>query len=235
MNLDPIIVAANLLSVIVAGALIVSTTRPCKLSNVPYLLGIPAGFGLITAGYLAQTVASLGIPNTSFFLNFIYLMTQTYGLLFLGFTYARRTRLRFIGESTPIELAVAVLITLTLFIPVFASPVSVSPDVLPVDLELFLRTITLLLTCYLIYETARSWRFLRKAVDGYVVIAFVLLVVGNFGFMLAAVGLGIVVTFLGYEGRLVGLLLLNALVLVGVKKDDFMTVLKRLGLGAMAH
>ncbi len=235
MYMDPVIVAANLLSVCATGALVISTTRPCRLSNVPYLLGIPAGFGLITAGYMAQTVASTAIPNTGFFLNFIYLITQTYGLLFLAFTYARRTRLRFIGESTPIELAVAIAITLLLFVPIFASPVSVSPDMLPVGIELFLRTVSVLLTVYLIYETARNWMFLRKPVEGYVVIGFVLLVVGNFGFMLAALNLGIIATFLGYEGRILGLFLLNALVLVGVKKDDFMTVLKRLGLEAMAH
>jgi len=235
MYMDSVLVAANLLSACATGTLVISTTRPCKLSNVPYLLGIPAGFGLITCGYLAETIASVGIPNTGFFLNFIYLITQTYGLLFLGFTYARRTRLRLIGESTPIELAVAVLVTLILFVPVFASPVSVSPDRLPVGIELFLRTIAVLLTCYLIYETARNWTFSQKAVEGYVVIGFVLLIVGHIGFILAALGMGIIAVFLGYEGRLVGLFMLNAVVLVGVKKDDFMMMLKRLGLAAMAH
>ncbi len=44
-----------------------------------------------------------------------------------------------------------------------------------------------------------------------------------------------VATFLTYEGRTLGLFVLNAVLIVGVKKGDLVAVMKRLGLGAPAH
>jgi hypothetical protein len=236
MYVDPVILSVDLLSACATGALVVLTAKPCKLSNVPYLLGIPAGFGLITVAFLAQAIAALiDIPPTGFVLNFIYLLTQTYGLLFLAFTYARRTRMRWIGESRPVELGVAIAITLTLFAAIFLSNIQLSPNELPVGVIFFLQTVTVLSTVYIVYEAVRSWSILRKPVEGYAAIAFALLFAGQVGFILATSGLGAVAVFVGYEGRLLGLFVLNALILVGVKKNDFMTVLKRLGLGAPAH
>lgn len=47
--------------------------------------------------------------------------------------------------------------------------------------------------------------------------------------------LGSVATFLAYEGRTLELFVLNAVLIVGVKKGDLVVVMKRLGLGAPAH
>ncbi len=47
--------------------------------------------------------------------------------------------------------------------------------------------------------------------------------------------LGSVATFLAYEERTLGLFVLKAVLIVGVKKGDLVVVMKRLGLGAPAH
>lgn len=53
--------------------------------------------------------------------------------------------------------------------------------------------------------------------------------------MLSELGLGEVAIFLGYEGRVVALFLLVAITYVAIRKDDLKTVIKRLGLIALAH
>jgi hypothetical protein len=75
----------------------------------------------------------------------------------------------------------------------------------------------------------------QKASQGIVTIGFVFFLVEQLGFILAMWSLGSVAVFLAYEGRIMGLFLLNALLVLGIKKDDPIAVLRRLGLGARAH
>ena len=168
-------------------------------------------------------------------LSAVYLLTQAYGLLFLALTYARRTRLRFIGESISIELAIPSLITVGVLIYAFASPESTSVSSVPQSMALSLRVVMALSALYLLYETGRNWTLTKRAGEGVVVAAFALLFIEQLGFILAAGNLGDVAVFVGYEGRIVGLLILIAVTYVGRRKGDFTTSLKRLGLTAPAH
>jgi hypothetical protein len=120
-----LISTVDLLSALATAALAIATAKPCRASGVAYLLAIPVGFGLITVAFSVQLIsswivpdfASLGLP-----LGVVYLLMQTYGLRFLAVAYARRTRLRVIGESTSVELVAAIIITIVMFQSAFASP-----------------------------------------------------------------------------------------------------------------
>jgi small basic protein len=103
------------------------------------------------------------------------------------------------------------------------------------DGEFFLRAVILAAAIYLIYETLRNWALTQKASQGIVTIGFVFFLIEQLGFIFAMMNFGSVAVFLAYEGRIMGLLLLNAVLIVGIRKDDSVAVLRRLGLGAPAH
>ncbi len=238
MVFDVVLTAVNLLSVLSTAALVVLTTKPCRASSIPYLLAIPAGFGLITVAFLVQVLQPflvssspvLGLPVSA-----VSLLIQTYGTLFLAFAYARRTRLRLLGESTSADLLAAALVTLGLFGSIFVTQAVGTSESVSVAAELFLRTVIIAATIYLMYETLRSWNLTHRASEGFVTIGFAFFLVEQLGFTLALGYLGSVATFLAYEGRTLGLFVLNAVLIVGVKKGDLVVVMKRLGLGAPAH
>ena len=102
-------------------------------------------------------------------------------------------------------------------------------------MELSLRAVMALAAAYLVYETCRNWSLTRRVGEGVIVFAYAALFVEQVGFMMSMQWFPDVTTFLGYEGRIVGLLLLLGVCSVGVKKDDFAKVIKRLGLSAQAH
>jgi hypothetical protein len=102
-------------------------------------------------------------------------------------------------------------------------------------MDFSLRVVMGLSAIYLAYEAERSWSLTRRASDGFVIFAFILLFLEQLGFILAAQNFGDVALFLGYEGRILSLFTLIAVVAVGIKKDDLRTALKRLGLTAPAH
>ena len=238
MQFDPVLTGVNLLSVIATAALVVLTAKPCRASSVPYLLAIPAGFSLITIAFSIQVIQPflvsnspvLGLPVTG-----VCLLIQTYGTLFLIFAYARRTRFRLLGESTTAELLAAGLVTLAFFGSIFAAQTFGTAESIPIAAELFLRTVIIVATIYLMYETLRSWNLTHRASEGFVTIGFAFFLVEQLGFTLALGYLGSVATFLAYEGRTLGLFVLNAVLIIGVKKGDLVAVMKRLGLSAPAH
>jgi hypothetical protein len=227
--------AAEVVSAIAALTLVHSTLKPCRSSGIQYLLGIPAGFALISIGFMT------GIPYLAFgegFSSFrlvagvISLLTQTYGLLFISLTYARKTRLRILGESIILEIAIPTLITIGAVTLVLISDPTTGAAVS--TLETPLRAVMALCTLYVLYETERNWHFTQKASEGIVAVAFSFLFIEQVGFLLAPFNFGEIAVFLGYEGRIVGLVILIALTVVGVKRADF-NVLRRLGLTALAH
>jgi len=227
--------AAEIVSAAAALILVYSTLRPCKLSGIQYLLGVPAGFALIAVGFIT------GIPNLATDTNVISirlisgitsLLTQTYGLLFIALTYARKTRLRILGESIILEIAIPAIITIGAVTFVLISDPTTGAAIS--TLETPLRTVMALCALYVFYETERNWSFTQKASEGIVAVAFGFLFVEQVGFLLSSVGFGDVAMFLGYEGRILGLTILIALTVFGIKKADF-AVLKRLGLAALAH
>jgi len=241
MTFELLILAVELLSILATAALAIWSMPPCKSSHVPYLLGIPVGFGLIAIAYVTETLTLL-LPSlmspAQLSINVANLLTQTYGFLFLAFVYARRTRLPYLGESPLIELASALIITIFIITESMLAFPIVSPQYglsSLVAINLFVRLLILFATFYLVYETARNWSLTKKASEGFVVIGFAFLLVEQIGFIMALGNLGPVAIFLGYEGRLLGLFVLNAVLYFGVKKGDFLVTLKRLGLGAPTH
>ncbi len=238
MAFDILLTTVNLLSVLATAALVFLTAKPCRESRVPYLLAIPAGFGLMAVAFIVESVepflvstsSLLGLPVTA-----LSLLTQTYGILFLALTYARRTGLRLLGQSTFADLLAAALVTVGLFGTIFVTQALGAPSIMSSSAELFLRAVIIAATIYLMYETLRNWSLTHRASEGFVTIGFTFLLVEQFGFTLALANLGSVAAFLAYEGRLLGLFVLNAVLIVGVKKADQLIPLKRLGLGAPAH
>jgi hypothetical protein len=238
MAFDLLLTAVNLLSVVAAASLVVLTLKPCRASGVPFLLAIPVGFGLITVDFLIQLLEPflvsdspvLGLPVRG-----VSLLIRMYGTLFLVFAYARRTRFPLLGESTTAALLAAALITLAFFGSIFATTALTTAESVPVVAELFLRIVIIAATVYLIYETLRNYNLTHRASQGFVTIGFAFFLVEQLGFTLALGYMGAVATFLAYEGRTLGLLVLNAVLIVGVKKDDLVMVMKRLGLAAPAH
>jgi hypothetical protein len=233
-----LVAVVEAISALATLALVYLTLKPCKASKVSYLLGIPAGFGLLTLAFVTNAMTSItgsNLPGVGILLGVVYLLTQTYGLLFLSLTYARRTRFRFIGESTSIELAIPSVITFAVLAYVLSSGANESLYAVPGNMEFSLRSVMALSALYLTYETERNWSLTRKAGEGVVTVGFALLFIEQLGFILSGQNFGDVALFLGYEGRILGLFVLIAVTHVGIKKDDVTTVLKRLGLRAPAH
>ena len=226
----PIILAVELISALVAASLFQSTLKPCGDSGVSYLMGVPAGFGLLTIAFAASALEFFG---GGLMLDAIFLLVQTYGLLFIALTYARRTRLRFVGESVSIELAIPSIVTVLVlgYVLVYGNPSSLTA--VPLSMNLSLRGVMLLASLYLVYETLRNWTLTQRASDGFVTIGYGLLVIEQLGFLLQAGQVGDVGVLLGYEGRIVGLFVLLAVTHIATR--DPATVLRRLGLKALAH
>jgi hypothetical protein len=231
-------VVAEAISALAAVAVFYSSLKPCKASSIPYLLGIPAAFGLLSLAFISNLI--IVVFNATqlrggVLLDAVYLLLETYGILFLALTYARRMRLKFIGESFSIELAIPGLITVIVVAhALLFENVALSFSV-PPTMELALRSVMALAAAYLVYETSRNWSLTRRAGDGAIIFAYTLLLVEQVGFIMSMQWFPDVMTFVGYEGRIVGLLLLLGVSSVSVRKDDFTTVIKRLGLAAPAH
>jgi hypothetical protein len=238
MVLDVLLESVNVLSALATAALVVLTSKPTRASGVPYLLAIPAGFGLITVAFAVQIFQPFlvsGSPLLGSPVQAIWLLTQTYGMLFIAFAYAKRTRLRLIGESTTADLLTAALVTIVFLAVMFATRAFGTVEAASTNAELFLRAVIMVATVYIIYETLRNWSQTRKASLGFVTIGFTFFLIEQVGFILALGALGSVAVFLAYEGRIVGLFVLNTLLIVGVRRGDLVSVMKRLGLAAPAH
>jgi hypothetical protein len=234
---DILLESVNILSVLATAALVILTSKPCRASGVPYLLAIPTGFGLMTVAFAAQALQPfliLGSPLLGSPTQTVWLLTQTYGMLFLAFAYARRTRLRLLGESTSADLVVAAIVTLAFVIVVFLTPGYGAADE-AINGEFFLRAVMMVATIYLLYETLRNWSLTQKPSQGIVSIGFGFFLIEQVGFILALGNSSSVAIFLAYEGRIVGLFLLNIILIAGVKKDDSVALMRRLGLGAPAR
>jgi hypothetical protein len=229
---SPVIIAVELISALVAATLFQATLKPCRDSSVSYLLGIPAGFGLMTIAFAANILQSIG---GGLILDAIFLLLQAYGLLFIALTYARRTRLKFVGESVSIELAIPGVVTVLALGYVFAYENPYSLSTVPYGMSLTLRTVMALAALYLVYETARNWSLTRRSDQGFVTIAYGLLLIEQLGFLLQGEQFGDVATLLGYEGRIAGLFVLLAITHLAIGKSDPTTILRRLGLTALAH
>jgi len=230
---------AEAVSALVAVCVFYSTLKAFKASSIPYLLGIPAAFGLLALAFIANMFeaifgASLA-RNGGFILSVIYSLLETYGVLFIALTYARRTRLKFIGESFSIELAIPSLITVLVVAHALIFENLTYSFSVPPTMELSLRIVMALSASYLVYETYRNWTLTHRPEEGSIIFAYAALFVEQIGFVMSMEWFPDVTTFLGYEGRIIGLLLLLGLCSVSVKKDDFTTVIKRLGLAALAH
>ena len=226
---------AEIVSVVAALTLVHSTLKPCKSSGIQYLLGVPAGFALIAIGFIAgipNLTADASIPSIRLVTGVISLLTQTYGLLFISLTYARKTRLRILGESIILEIAIPAIITIGAVTLVLVSDPTTGAAIS--TLETPLRIVMALSALYVLYETERNWSFTQRASEGIVAVAFGFLFVEQLGFLLTPLDLGGVALFLGYEGRILGLTILIAVTVLGIRKADFI-VLKRLGLTALAH
>jgi hypothetical protein len=233
-----LIAAVEVLSTIATVGLVYSTSKPCKESGISYLLGVPAGFGLMAIAFAANALISVvpaNMPGIDLLLGVVFALTQTYGMLFLALTYARRTRLKFIGESTSLELAVPGLVTLGVLVYVLDQQFTSTVAAVSSSMDISLRLVMAICTLYLVYETERSWSLTRRPGEAIVIVAFALFFVEQLGFILTDANVGQVAIFLAYEGRVVGLFLLVAITYVGVKKGDLRTVIKRLGLIAPAH
>ena len=238
MAFDVLLESVNVLSVLATAALVILTLKPCRASGVPYLLAIPAGFGLMTVAFAVQTLQPFlvsGSPLLGSPVEAVWLLIETYGVLFLAFAYARRTRFRMLGESTSADFIVAALVTVVFLVIMFLTGIYGTVIAASIIGELFLRIVIMAATIYLVYETLRNWKLTQKASQGIVTISFALVLVAQVGFILALGNLGSVATFLAYEGRLMFLFLFNSVLLVGVKKNDPVAVMRRLGLGAPAH
>jgi hypothetical protein len=156
-------------------------------------------------------------------------------VLFLAFAYARRTRVRLLGESTTIDLLVGALVTLVFLSVIFVAGSYGMVDVALLGGGFLLRGVIVAASIYLVYETLRNWWFTQKASQGIVTIGFVFFLIEQLGFILAMSNLGSVAVFLAYEGRIMGLFVLNAILIVRIRKDDPIIAMRRLGLVAPVH
>ena len=231
-------VLAEAISALAAVAVFYFALKSCRASGIPYLLGIPAAFGLLALAFISNLITVVFGANQlggGLLLGVVYFLLETYGMLFLALTYARRTRLKFIGESFSIELAIPGLVTVVVVAYALTfENVALSFSV-PPTMELSLRAVMALAAAYLIYETSRNWDLTHRAEAGAVIFAYAAFLVEQVGFMMSMRWFPDVTTFLGYEGRIVGMLLLLGVCSVSVRKDDFTTIIKRLGLAAPAH
>jgi hypothetical protein len=237
MKFDGLLESVNVLSVLATAALVILTAKPCRASSVPYLLAIPAGFGLMTVAFAVQSIMPIlvqGLPTLAS-VEAVWLLIQTYGVLFLAFAYARRTRVRLLGESTTVDVLVGVLVTLVFLAVIFVAGSYGMVDVALLGGGFFLRGVIMVASIYLVYETLRNWWFTQKASQGIVTIGFVFFLIEQLGFTLAMSNLGSVAVFLAYEGRIMGLFVLNAILIVRIRKDDPIIAMRRLGLVAPVH
>jgi len=232
-----LVFATDAVSAVAAVTLVYSTFKPCKLSGVQYLLGVPAGFGLVAIGFFTSILGLLADSNepVTLVMGIFSFLTLTYGLLFISLTYARRTRFRIVGESIILEIAIPSIITIWAVTYVIVSHEFASASIIVSSLEIPLRCVMALAALYVFYEAERSWRFTQKASEGIVAVAFAFLFVEQIGFILAAQGFGEIASFVGYEGRILGLLILIAVTTFGTAKGNYTLVLRRLGLTAPAH
>ena len=238
MAFDVLLESVNVLSVLATAALVILTIKPCRASGVSYLLAIPAGFGLMTIAFGAQSILPLVTQESSTLaspVEGVWLLLQTYGVLFLAFAYARRTRVRLLGESTSANLIVAALVTLAFLGVVVLARAYGMVDAAPLLGQFLLRWVIVLTSIYLVSETLRNWSLTQKASQGIVTIAYVFFIVEQLGFILALANLGSVPVFMAYEGRILGLFVLNSILIVRIRKDDPLAVMKRLGLAAPVH
>ncbi len=232
-----LLVLAEAISTLTAVAAFYFTLKSCRASGILYLLGIPAALGLLALAFISNLIIVVFANQLrgGLILSVLYFLLETYGILFLALTYARRTRLKFIGESFSIELAIPSLVTVVVVAHALTlENVALSSSV-PPTMELSLRAIMALAAAYLVYETSRNWSLTRRAGEGAVIFAYTALFVEQVGFIMSMQWYPEVTTFLGYEGRIVGLLLLLGLCSISVRKDDFTAIIKRLGLAAPAH
>jgi len=233
-----LVVIAEAMSALIAFSVFYSTLIVCRAQRIPYLLGVPAAFGLLTVAFLANLLAvdfGTRLGSGGLMLSVIYLLLETYGVLFLAFTYARRTRLKLIGESFSIELAIPGFVTVVVVIHAITFENIAFSYTAPPTMEISLRIVMALAAAYLTYEAARNWNLTRRAGEGAIIFAYAAMFVEQVGFVMSMWFFPDVATFLGYEGRFVALLLLTGLCWVRVGKGDFTTVIKRLGLAALAH
>ncbi|HUK49845.1 MAG TPA: hypothetical protein VLV18_02320 [Terriglobales bacterium] len=229
-----LILIADIISAAAALALAYFTIQPCKVSGISYLLCVPAGFALVAVGFIVSVPSLLITSSLTNGFETVSLLTQTYGLLLLALTYARRTRFMIIGQSIILEIAIPVLVTIG--VVTYALVVEgAGAGLMASALEMPLRLIMGLSTLYLIYETIRNWSLTQKASEGVVAVAFVFLFIEQLGFLLVFENFGDIATFVGYEGRLIGLFILIAVTGLKIRREDASTVLKRLGLTALAH
>jgi len=230
-----LVFAVEVVSAAFAVTLVYTTLRPCKSSGIQYLLGVPAGFGLIAIGFIAglpSLLPELSPPSVTLMSEVISLLTQTYGLLFISLTYARKTRLKVLGESIILEIALPVIITIGAVTFVLVS--DTTTVTVASSLESPLRLVMAVSALYVLYETERNWSFTQRAGEGVVAVAFGFLFIEQLGFLLTPID-NAVGTFLAYEGRLVGLGILISLTRFRVKRNDVAIVLRRLGLTGLAH
>jgi hypothetical protein len=183
---------------------------------------------------IAFATNALELFGGGLILDAIFLLIQTYGLLFIALTYARRTRLKFVGESVSIELAIPSVVTALALGYVFVYENPSSLGAVPFGMNLTLRTVMVLAALYLVYETARNWTLTRRSDQGFVTIGYSLLLIEQLGFLLQAEQFGDVAMLLGYEGRIAGLFVLLAITHLAIGKSDA-TILRRMGLTALAH
>jgi len=234
---DILLESVNLLSVLGVAALVVLTAKPFRTSGVPYLVAVPAGFGLMTVAFSIQFLQPLFLPGPTALASTgeaVSTLIGTYGTLFIAFAYAKRTRVRVLGESTTFDLLVAALVTLIFLGAVFLTTANgVAGSAL--NGEILLRAIMVGAFAYLVYETFRNWTLTQKASQGIVTVGFAFFIIEQMGFILATANLGSVALFLAYEGRIMGLFVLIVILTVGIKKEDPIMVMKRLGLVAPVH
>lgn len=238
MLFDPILESVNILSVLGTAALVILTSKPCRASGVPYMLAIPAGFSLMTVAFAVQSIFPFliqGLPQLGSPVEAVWLLTQTYGMLFIVFVYARRTRVRLLGESTSIDLLVAALVTLVFLVVIAVTQMNGTIFTASTNGDLLLRVLIIGASAYLVYETFRNWKLTQKASQGIVTIGFAFFIMEQIGFILSMVNMGAVALFLAYEGRIMALFVLNATLIVGIKRDDLIAVMKRLGLVSPVH
>jgi hypothetical protein len=238
MVVDVLLESVNVLSVLATAALLILTVKPCRASSVPYLLAIPAGFGLMTVAFAVQSIMPVlvqGLPALASPVEGVWLLTQTYGVLFVAFAYARRTRVRLLGESTTFDLLVAALVTLVFLAVIFLAGYYGMIDAALMEGELVLRGVIMASSIYIVYETLRNWWLTQRASEGIVTIGFVFFLIEQVGFILAMSNLGSVAVFLAYEGRIMGLFVLNVILIVRIRKDDPIIAMRRLGLVAPVH
>ena len=190
--MDILLESVNVLSVFGVAALVILTTKPCRASGVSYMLAIPAGFGLMTVAFVIQSVAPLVaefLPQLASPVEAVSLLTLSYGVLFIAFVYARRTRLRLFGESTSIDLLVAALVTLVfLVVTVLPSTYGIATPA-TLNGEFLLRGIIVAASLYLVYETFRNWALTQKASQGIVTVGFAFFIVEQVGFILSMLNL----------------------------------------------